>query len=47
MGAPDSYIPPTFNTDGYKAMGDAVAWPVARFVGKSFLAPLAEVIYNG
>ncbi|MBJ6359723.1 DNA cytosine methyltransferase [Paenibacillus sp. GCM10012307] len=46
MGAPDSYILPGTNNDGYKAMGDAVALPVASFVGESFLIKLAEVIYN-
>ena len=46
MGAPDSFnLPGTYN-NAYKAMGDAVALPVASFVGKSFLMPLAEVIYN-
>ncbi len=46
MGAPDTYIlPPTCN-DGYKAMGDAVALPVATFVGNAFLTKLAEVIYG-
>jgi len=45
MGAPDSYrLPETYN-DGYKAMGDAVALPVAAFIGKAFLSRLAEVIY--
>ena len=47
MGAPDSYILPGTNNDGYKAMGDAVALPVASFVGKAFLTKLAEVTYNG
>lgn len=37
MVAPDSYILPGTNNDGYKAMGDAVALPVASFIGKSFL----------
>jgi DNA (cytosine-5)-methyltransferase 1 len=46
MGAPDSFnLPGTYN-NAYKAMGDAVALPVTSFVGKSFLMPLAEVIYN-
>ena len=45
MGAPDTYhLPNTYN-DGYKAMGDAVALPVATFVGKEFLMQLAEVAY--
>ena len=42
MGAPDSFrLPGTYN-DGYKAMGDAVAVPVARWLGKRLLAPLAQ-----
>lgn len=42
MGAPESYrIPGTYN-DGYKAMGDAVAAPVAQWLGKTFLAPLVK-----
>lgn len=46
MGAPDSYtLPETYN-DGYKAMGDAVALPVAKFVGNAFLMKLAEVAYD-
>ena len=46
MGAPDSYrLPDTYN-DGYKAMGDAVALPVATFVGREFLMKLAEVVYD-
>jgi DNA (cytosine-5)-methyltransferase 1 len=46
MGAPDTFnLPGTYNS-AYKAMGDAVALPVASFVGKFFLTPLAEVIYN-
>ncbi|HBL51412.1 MAG TPA: DNA (cytosine-5-)-methyltransferase [Firmicutes bacterium] len=46
MGAPDTYnLPDTYN-DGYKAMGDAVALPVATFVGREFLIKLAEVAYN-
>lgn len=47
MGAPDSYWLPTGNNDGYKAMGDAVALPVATFLGKHLLMPLAEGIYHG
>jgi DNA (cytosine-5)-methyltransferase 1 len=46
MGAPDSYILPGAYNDGYRAMGDAVALPVASFIGKSFLTKLAEVIYD-
>ena len=43
MGAPDSYkIPGSYN-DGYKAMGDAVAAPVAKWLGKKLLVPLARL----
>jgi len=46
MGAPDSFnLPGTYNS-AYKAMGDAVALPVASFVGKSFLMPLAKAVYD-
>lgn len=46
MGAPDSFILPGTYNDGYKAMGDAVALPVARFIGEKFLAKIAEAIYD-
>lgn len=46
MGAPDSFILPGSYNDGYKAMGDAVALPVAQFIGKRFLTKIAEAIYN-
>jgi len=40
MGAPDSYrIPGSYN-DGYKAMGDAVAVPVVRFLSENLLSPI-------
>ena len=43
MGAPETFkLPGTFN-DGYKAMGDAVAAPVAAFLAKHLLLPLAAV----
>ena len=43
MGAPETYkIPGSYN-DGYKAMGDAVAAPVARWLGKKLLLPLAQI----
>ncbi|MDR1539290.1 MAG: DNA cytosine methyltransferase [Clostridiales bacterium] len=45
MGAPDDYILPEHN-DGYRAMGDAVALPVAKFIGKVFLVRLAAAIYG-
>jgi DNA (cytosine-5)-methyltransferase 1 len=47
MGAPDDFILPGTHNDGYKAMGDAVALPVARFMGQAFLTKLAEVAYGG
>jgi len=46
MGAPDSFILPGSLNDGYKAMGDAVAMPVARFIGEKFLVKIAEAIYG-
>lgn len=46
MGAPESFqLPGTFN-DGYKAMGDAVAAPVAAHLAKHILSPLAEVCHD-
>lgn len=47
MGAPDSFILPGTYNDGYKAMGDAVALPVARFIGERFLTKIAEAVYDG
>jgi len=46
MGAPDSFVLPQSNNDGYRAMGDAVVLPVARFLGQVFLAELAEAAYG-
>lgn len=46
MGAPDSFKLPGSYNDGYKAMGDAVAVPVAQFIGERFLTKLAEEIYD-
>lgn len=46
MGAPDSFILPGAYNDGYKAMGDAVALPVARFIGERFLFKMAEAVYH-
>lgn len=41
MGAPESFkLPGSFN-DGYKAMGDAVAAPVAAYLAQHLLSPLA------
>ena len=46
MGAPDSFILPGSYNDGYKAMGDAVVMPVARFIGERFLMKIAEAVYG-
>ena len=46
MGAPDSFVLPGSYNDGYKAMGDAVAAPVARFIGERFLTKIAEAVYD-
>lgn len=42
MGAPDTYIIEGTYNDGYRAMGDAVAVPVTRWLTRHLLAPLAE-----
>ena len=42
MGAPDSYRLPASYNDAYKAMGDAVAVPVARHLAQHLLAPLVN-----
>lgn len=46
MGAPDSFLLPGSYNDGYKAMGDAVAMPVAHFIGERFLTKIAEAVYD-
>mgnify|MGYP000097769937 FL=1 len=46
MGAPDTFKLPGSYNDGYKAMGDAVAVPVAQFIGEHFLTKIAEAVYN-
>lgn len=46
MGAPDSFQLPGSYNDGYKAMGDAVAAPVAEFIGRRFLTKIAEAVYH-
>lgn len=47
MGAPDTYrIPGSYN-DGYKAMGDAVAAPVAGWLAQHLLKPLVEATSRG
>ncbi|PAF28589.1 DNA cytosine methyltransferase [Paenibacillus sp. 7516] len=46
MGAPETYkLPGTYN-DGYKAMGDAVSAPVAKYLAKHLLVKLAIVASN-
>ena len=46
MGAPETFrLPGTFN-DGYKAMGDAVAAPVAAYLAKHLLVPLAALCHD-
>lgn len=44
MGAPESYRLPTNYNEAYKAMGDAVAVPVARFLAAKLLRPLCDAI---
>jgi DNA (cytosine-5)-methyltransferase 1 len=41
MGAPDTFVVPGSYNDGYRAMGDAVAVPVVRWLTQHLLAPLA------
>lgn len=46
MGVPEAYkIPGTYN-DGYKAMGDAVAVPVAAWLAKNLLLPLVKAAHD-
>lgn len=42
MGAPESYQLPGSYNDGYKAMGDAVAVPVVRWLARNLLEPLCR-----
>jgi DNA (cytosine-5)-methyltransferase 1 len=42
MGAPDRYYVPGSYNDGYKAMGDAVAVPVAAYLARHLLRSLAK-----
>lgn len=42
MGAPDTYKLEGSYNDAYRAMGDAVAVPVTRWLASHLLAPLAE-----
>lgn len=46
MGAPDSYMLPGSFNDGYKAMGDAVAAPVASYLAANLLSKLAVVCHD-
>lgn len=46
MGAPDTFVLPGTYNDGYKAMGDAVVAPVAKFIGERFLMKIAEAVYD-
>ncbi len=46
MGAPDNWKLPGSYNDGYYAMGDAVASPVAEWLGDTFLEPLVEAAYG-
>ena len=42
MGAPETYKIPGGYNDGYKAMGDAVAVPVVKWLAKHLLLPLVK-----
>lgn len=44
MGVRKDYRIPGGYNDGYKAMGDAVAVPVVRHLGRALLAPLANIV---
>ncbi|OWR33150.1 DNA (cytosine-5-)-methyltransferase [Saccharibacillus sp. O23] len=46
MGAPDEYKLPGSYNDGYKAMGDAVAVPVAEYLANQLLSPLMNACLN-
>jgi DNA (cytosine-5)-methyltransferase 1 len=46
MSVPDSFVLPDTYNDGYKAMGDAVALPVATFIGEAFLTKLMGAAYG-
>jgi len=46
MGAPEGFILPGGYNDGYKAMGDAVAAPVAEYLGRHLLRRLTEAAYD-
>jgi len=44
MGAPESFVIPGSYNEGYMAMGDGVAVPVARYLAEKLLAPLANKV---
>jgi len=46
MGAPETFQIPGGYNDGYKAMGDAVAAPVAEYLGRQLLLKLTEAAYE-
>ena len=46
MGASDDFELPGSYNDGYYAMGDAVAVPVARYLANRILRPLVEAAYG-
>jgi len=46
MGAPEEFIIPGGYNEGYKAMGDAVAAPVAEYLGRNLLKKLTEAAYE-
>ena len=43
MGAPDSFKLPGSYNDGYMAMGDGVAFPVAKYLSEHLLAPMVKM----
>jgi DNA (cytosine-5)-methyltransferase 1 len=46
MGASDTYILPEGYNDAYRAMGDGVVVPVARYLAETLLLPLVTRILN-
>lgn len=46
MGAPETFQLPGSYNDGYMAMGDAVAVPVANWLAEGFLSVLVEAAYH-
>ena len=43
MGAPDTFKLPGSYNDGYMAMGDGVAFPVAKYLSENLLAPVSKL----